>query len=168
MSFGEFVSLVWCWLVWCCLLNAPPLLNPRIISLLPGSHFLTILKHTHVTMLTKFLTVSLFAVAVAASAVPPAITISKPNHCKKPFCISFCPDATSVYSLPILFFSSSNPPIPLPSPPSNQSHSPFNCCVQYIRDPCSDHQKPPVNPPIKPCTGPNDFDCKCRCEKSPE
>ncbi|CZT43345.1 uncharacterized protein RSE6_03370 [Rhynchosporium secalis] len=90
-------------------------------------------------MLTKFLTVSLFAVAVAASAVPPALTISKPNHCKKPFCISFCADAT-----------------------------PFNCCVQYIRDPCSDHQKPPVNPPTKPCTGPNDFDCKCRCEKSPE
>lgn len=45
--------------------------------------------------------------------------------------------------------------------------SPFNCCVTYIRDPCSEHQIPKY-PPLEKCTGADDFDCKCRCEKYPE
>ncbi|KAH7346200.1 hypothetical protein BKA65DRAFT_272808 [Rhexocercosporidium sp. MPI-PUGE-AT-0058] len=78
----------------------------------------------------------LFVVAVAASAFPAAITPTKPTICKKPYCTSFCDDGT-----------------------------PFNCCVNYIRDPCSDHQIP--NLPHQ-CTGADDFDCECRCEKYPK
>ncbi|KAK0121321.1 hypothetical protein ONS96_011497 [Cadophora gregata f. sp. sojae] len=62
----------------------------------------------------------------------------KPSICRKPFCTSFCPDGT-----------------------------PFNCCVVYVRDPCADHQVPKY-PPLEKCKGPDDFECKCRCEKCPE
>ncbi|KAH8592533.1 hypothetical protein B0O99DRAFT_548979 [Bisporella sp. PMI_857] len=35
----------------------------------------------------------------------------------------------------------------------------YDCCVIYIRDPCTDHQLPK-------CTGPFDFECKCKCPNS--
>ncbi|KAL2059761.1 hypothetical protein VTL71DRAFT_10145 [Oculimacula yallundae] len=88
---------------------------------------------------TTLFTTLLFAITVTASAFPAALTTTKPRSCKKPFCTSFCPDGT-----------------------------PFDCCVTYVRDPCSDHQLPPIYPPLKPCTGVDDFECQCRCQKFPK
>ncbi|KAH9207445.1 hypothetical protein DL95DRAFT_374268 [Leptodontidium sp. 2 PMI_412] len=89
-------------------------------------------------LFNSLITSFLFVVAVAASAFPASTTPTEPNICKKPYCTSFCPDGT-----------------------------PFNCCVTYVRDPCSDHQIPKY-PPLEKCTGADDFDCVCRCEKYPE
>ncbi|KAG4419138.1 hypothetical protein IFR04_007734 [Cadophora malorum] len=89
-------------------------------------------------LLHSLLTNLLLAIAVSASAFPAAITPTTSKICKKPYCTSLCADGT-----------------------------PFNCCVTYVRDPCSDHQIPKY-PPLEKCTGADDFDCKCRCEKYPE
>ncbi|KAH8656974.1 hypothetical protein BGZ60DRAFT_136788 [Tricladium varicosporioides] len=48
---------------------------------------------------------------VASSIANPTLTYDSRGLCKAPKCTSFCPDGT-----------------------------PFDCCVTYIRDPCSDHQ----------------------------
>ncbi|CAG8952319.1 hypothetical protein HYFRA_00001064 [Hymenoscyphus fraxineus] len=69
----------------------------------------------------------LFVASSAVIAVPSsaAAALFTRGSCKSPSCTSKCPDGT-----------------------------PYDCCVDYIRDPCSDHQA---------C---EEIDCLCKCEGS--
>ncbi|KAH8786974.1 hypothetical protein BGZ57DRAFT_788262 [Hyaloscypha finlandica] len=71
----------------------------------------------------------------------PSESLDQRALCKKPHCTSYCADGT-----------------------------PFDCCVVYVRDPCSDHQLPEPTytaPPLPKCTSKTDYDCLCQCTDYP-